>query len=260
MAKKTKQPQRGATPLPTKKPVREWRVRLPRLAVPTAVWGWLLSVSLVAAASYGGHQLYSSWPVKEIKVEGRLQAWSAAELIQQLDWVKQESFFSLDVEQVRQELQSLPLLHQVKVQKRWPGIVIIAATEDVPVALWNEQQLLSASGVISEIPAGLETAHLIRMQGPQRQVTQAAHYFRRIQQAVGTAGVRVSSLTMSSVESVQVELSNGWTVEFGRQYFEERILRLKKLIEYFPAEKISTIDLRYGKGVAIRWRPQQEIG
>lgn len=260
MAKKTKQPQRGATPLPAKKPKKQWQIKLPKLAVPTAFWGWLLVAMLLGAAGYGGKTLYSSWPVQEVHVDGRLQVWSAQTLEEQLAWVKEKSFFSLDVEQVRQQLQQMPLLRQVRVQKRWPGIVTVAVVEDVPVALWNDSQLLSASGVISAIPEGLNTEPLIHMQGPQRQVTQAAHYFRRIQQIVGAAGVRVNSLTMSSVESVQVELSNGWTVDFGRQYFEERILRLKKLIEYFPAEKISNIDLRYGKGVAIRWRPQQEIG
>lgn len=259
MIKKSKPaPQRGATPLPVAKPKRQWT--LPKVAAPKVPWSLVASVLFVAVLGYGAFQAYESWPVKDVEVSGRLQVWQAEQLEQELAWIKAESFFSLDVDQVRAAVQALPLLNRVTVQKRWPGKVLIELVEDVPIALWNEQQLLSASGIISDIPAGLETEHLIRMQGPQLQVTQAAHHFRRLQQLLQPLQVGVVSLRLSAVEAVQVQLSNGWQVEFGRQYFEERAVRLKTLIERFPAEKISTIDLRYGKGAAIRWRPQQEMG
>lgn len=258
MAKKTPPLQRGATPLPEKKAKRE--IRLPEISLPRIPWVACAVVAVCALAIYGGLQAYESWPVKEVQITGRLNVWQTQDLEREISWIKEESFFSLDVDQVREEIQALPLLNKVAVHKRWPGKVTIQVVEDVPVALWNEQQLLSASGIISEIPTGFNTSHLIRMQGPKLQVTQAAHYFRRIQQVLNPLQVSVVNLHLSNVESVQVELSNGWQVEFGRQYFEERVLRLKKLLEYFPAEKISNIDLRYGKGVAIRWRSQQEMG
>lgn len=260
MAKNTQQPKRGATMLPVKKPKKQWQFAMPQLSVPMVFWAWLLGVLVVLSAAYGGQLFFNSWPVKDISVTGRLQVWQASQLAEQVSWAKEQSFFSLDVDQVRQQLLQMPLLSKVSVQKRWPGIVNISVIEDVPVALWNDNQVLSTSGLITDIPPGLDTSNLIQMQGPKLQATQAAVYFRRIQQIVGASGVRVDRLSMSTVESVQVELSNGWTVEFGRQYFEERVLRLKKLLEHFPAEKISKIDLRYGKGAAIRWRPQQEIG
>lgn len=258
MAKKAKQPQRGATPLPTPKEKRE--LRLPEVTLPRIPWGTLAAVLMVAALSAGAVKAYQSWPVTDLEISGRMQVWNVTALEKELSWVKQKNFFSLDINQVREELQALPLLSRVIVQKRWPGKVIVQLTEDLPVAVWNEQQLLSAGGVISEIPMGLDTSALIHMRGPELKVTEAAHYFRRIQQLLNPLHVSVVTIQLSSVQSVHVELSNGWQVAFGRQYFEERALRLKKLIEVFPAEKISSIDLRYGKGVAIRWRSEQEMG
>ena len=149
---------------------------------------------------------------------------------------------------------------QVNVRKRWPGTLDIRLYEDVPVALWNNDQLLSASGMLSAVPAGLETAGLTRMQGNPAQAEQAVRYFRRIQQVLSGQSVRVEHLHIAATGAVRTQLTNGWQVEFGRQYFEERVMRLAALLASLPQEKVQAVDLRYGKGAAIRWHRDQEMG
>ncbi len=128
------------------------------------------------------------------------------------------------------------------------------------MALWNNDQLLSASGMLSAVPAGLETAGLTRMQGSSVQAEQAVRYFRRIQQVLAGNAVRVEQLHITATGAVRTQLNNGWQVEFGRQYFEERVLRLAALLARLPQEKVQAVDLRYGKGAAIRWHQDQEMG
>lgn len=255
MAKKQREVPRGATPRVEKKSPRTWNVRLPVIR-----WQWLLLPVMTAALVTGMRWGYHGWPVTTVDINGRLSVWQAEQIAEQLQWVTAESFFSLDVEQVHQQLKDLPLVLQVTVRKRWPGTLEVRLFEDVPVAVWNRNQLLSASGLLSGIPEGVALSALTQMEGENNQAEQAVRYFRRIQQVLAGQPVRVERLRVVATGAVQAVLTNGWQVEFGRQYFEERVLRLEKLLATLPQEKVAAVDLRYGKGAAIRWHREQELG
>ena len=256
MAKKNAA-KRGATPVAPKKARKQWR--LPKLKIPAYFWSGLLAVCVLSMLCFGGYWSYQQWRIEQIVVNGRLQVLQANHLTQQVAWVKGKNFIGLDVDAVYQELQKLPLVTQLTVRKKWPDTLVIDVVEDIPVALWNGNKLLSASGRLSEIPAGVDIQNLIKIHGPEQQVEQAARYYRRVQQTLNELNIYIVDLTVTAVDSIQIKLSNDWQVELGRQYLDERILRLKQIIQTFPADKISTVDLRYGKGAAIRWRQQQEI-
>ena len=243
---------RGATLLPQPK-VRKALV-FPKVVLPRVglVWWLLLVVVLVFLVS--GRVGYNVWPVTKISISGPLHSYHSEQLEEQLQWVLQESFFSLDVDKVREQLLGLPLLMPVTVNKRWPGVLSVVVREEIPIALWNQSQLLTANGGLSEIPMNFSVDHLIALQGPEQQVQNATLYFRRLQQMLHSHGVHIVQFKITPVASIQADLSNGWQVKFGRQYYEQRMARLKKLLVNIPAEKISTIDLRYGKGAAIQWR------
>lgn len=255
MFKKPRDLPRGATPRAEKKSSRQWRV-----SMPSVQWQWfvvpVMLLGLIAGMRWG----YHNWPITTVEVSGRMSVWEADDIASMLVWVKRESFFSLDVDDVHLQLKALPLVLQVTVSKRWPGTVDVRIFEDVPVAVWNKTQLLSASGLLSSIPAGVNTESLTQMEGEDRQEEQAVRHYRRIQQVLAGQPVQVEKLRVSATGSVQAILTNGWQIEFGRQYFEERVLRLEKLLSVLPQEKVEAIDLRYGKGAAIRWNTKQELG
>ena len=229
-------------------------------SMPQVAWRWLLLPLLSGLILVGGHWVYKSTPVTAIEFNGALSIWSAEQLTAPLMWVKDESFFSLDVKKVHQQLQALPLIKHVSVRKQWPGTIEIKISEDLPIALWNKDKVLSASGKISALPLGLNTEGLTQMSGAGQQAEQVVRYYRRLQQALNDQKLRVLELSVSEVGSVEATLSNGWQVKLGRQYIEERVERLDKILRYLPQEKVAVVDLRYGKGAAIRWREQQEIG
>lgn len=259
MVKKAKPNPRGATPIPQKKVKKEWNIRLPKVAMPNIPWRWFLLPILSVFLGYSVHWVYTSTPVTAIEFTGALSVWNAEQLTEPLLWVKDESFFSLDVNKVHQQLQALPLIKQVSVRKQWPGTIEIKISEDVPVALWNSGKVLSASGKVSMLPEGLNTEGLVQMSGSEKQTEQVVRYYRRLQQALYDQQLRVQQLSVSEVGSVEAILSNGWQVKLGRQFIEKRVERLDKILRYFPQEKIDVVDLRYGKGAAIRWREPQEI-
>ncbi|MDK2777205.1 MAG: FtsQ-type POTRA domain-containing protein [Pseudomonadota bacterium] len=253
MAKKKEIP-RGATPLVTREK-RQWQLTLP--SVP---WQWIVLPLLVAGVIAGGRWAYQSWPITGVEISGRLTVWKAEDVAAKISWVKDENFFSLDPQQVYQDVATMPLIRQVVVRKRWPGTVELTLTEDLPMAVMNGNKLLSVSGVISDIPAGLSTEGLAHIDGDETQAETAIRYFRRIQQSLNGRELKIDQLAVNATGAVTVDLSNGWKIHFGRQYFEERIQRLAILLAKLPPEAVDSLDLRYGKGAAIRWRSVQEMG
>ena len=85
-----------------------------------------------------------------------MAVWNAERIAQQL-LGQRRKFLSLDVDKVRQDLAALPLIAQVQVAKHWPSVLRVQIVEDVPIALWNDDLLLNANGVLSAIPPGLDT-------------------------------------------------------------------------------------------------------
>lgn len=256
MAKQKEAP-RGAT----LRVVQERKQRTFKLpALPVIHWQWILLPVFAAALLTGMHWGYKSWPIRSIEVSGRMTVLSTDSLIAAVSWVKGESFFSLDVQRVYQDLIALPLVQNVVVRKRWPGVVQLVVTEDLPMAVWNDKQLLTISGRISDVPAGVDISALARMEGQDDQAEMAMRSFRRVQQSLDEMALHINELSVDAVGSVTVKLSNGWEVNFGRQYFDERLLRLSRLLARLPQEKVAGLDLRYGKGAAVRWRSEQEMG
>lgn len=251
-----KAPVRGATPLPQKKE-RQWRWRMPAIA-----WQWLVYPLLLVLFVVAGQAAYSRWPIQEIEVQGRLMVWQPEHIAASLMWVKEAHFFTVDLVRIQQQVSDLPLIAHVQVRKRWPGRIELRVFEDVPMARWGDNALVTVSEKISAVPSGYDAQALAQIDASDDHLDVALRSFRHIQQALEhhRVAVQVNRLAVSETGSIQVNLDNGWQVEFGRQYFEERVQRLDFLLQRLPQDDVATIDLRYGKGAAVAWHPPRENG
>jgi len=247
MARRAEKKQ-GATPLQQQKPQRE-------LHLPVWLWQSVLAVVIGYGSFWGLQQVSWGWPVEEIEVEGEFRYWSAQQLGNELLWIKELNFFSVDVQEVREQLESLPLIQSVQVKKVWPETLKIRFKEDIPVALWNNKTLLNPHGKALSLPGQFDATGLPVLTGPEQKEEQVMRQYQRLQQKLVQMDMSVVSLKMNAVGSWQLKLENGWLVQLGRQQQELRIRRLIELLKILPQEKVAVVDLRYGKGAAIEWQP-----
>ena len=212
-------------------------------------------ICLLVSAGWGLQQVRWGWSVEQVEIEGEFRYWQAQDLAKQLLWVKEQNFFSLDVRQVKQELEQLALIKSVQIKKVWPDTLLVKFKEDIPVAVWNQQTLLNPSGEELILPDSFDISALPRLSGPEQQIEQVMRQYQRFQARLSAVNAGMTSLTMNDVGSWQVELSNGWTIRLGRQQLEQRLDRAIELLKILPQEKVAVVDLRYGKGAAIKWLP-----
>jgi cell division protein FtsQ len=210
-------------------------------------------VALLVLSGWGLQQVRWGWPVDQVEIEGEFRYWQAEDLAKELLWVKEQNFFSLDVRQVKYELEQLALIKRVQVKKVWPKTLVVKFKEDIPVAVWNQQALLNPKGEELILPSSFDADGLPRLSGPEQKTEQVMRQFQRFQSRLTSVDASIASLTMNAVGSWQVELENGWTIRLGRQQLEQRLERLMELLKILPQEKVAVVDLRYGKGAAIQW-------
>ena len=241
---------KGATRLKTQTPFSFTRVTA---LVPVWFMQSVFVISLLVVVGWGLQQVRWGWPVEQVELEGEFRFWQAEELAQQLLWVKEQNFFSLDVHKVKTDIEQLALIKSVQVKKIWPDTLLVKFKEDIPVAVWNQETLLNPQGEELILSNNFDAKGLPKLFGPKKKTEQVMRQFQRFQSRLLSVDAAIVSLTMNAVGSWQVELENGWMIRLGRQQLEQRLERLIELLKILPPEKVAVVDLRYGKGAAIKW-------
>jgi cell division protein FtsQ len=212
-------------------------------------------ICLLVSAGWGLQQVRWGWSVEQVEIEGEFRYWQAQDLAKQLLWIKEQNFFSLDVRQVKQELEQLALIKSVQIKKVWPDTLLVKFKEDIPVAVWNNDSLLNPLGEELVLPSSFDQSRLPRLSGPEQMTAQVMRQFQRFQSRLSEVDAAMIRLSMNTIGSWEIELENGWTIRLGRQQLEQRVERLIELLKILPQEKVAVVDLRYGKGAAIKWLP-----
>ncbi len=72
-------------------------------------------------------------------------------------------------------------------------------------------------------------------------------------------GLNAVSLQLRDNQAWELSLSNGVLVRLGKRDMEQRLLRFCKVYKAYFAdkgEKLSSVDLRYARGIAVQWKQQ----
>lgn len=196
-------------------------------------------------------------PLDAIVLQGDLVYTSTDEVRDALTGDEVGSFFAADVNTLRQRVEALPWIYSAAVRKEWPGRLRIYLVEQVPLAVWNEDELLNRYGEIFAGRVEQVEAELPHLQGPSQDVNEVLRQYERMNQLLAMNGYRVTGLTMTERFSVDVTLSNGITLRLGREARLQRIQRfidLHNRLESSDERAIDYVDLRYDTGVAVGWR------
>jgi len=184
------------------------------------------------------------------------------------------TFFTVDLDNVRESLEKLPWVREARVERRWPDTLVVSLTEQVPLARWNDNALVNAEGGVFVAAADGE---LPRLSGPEDSSAEVVAAYRRYQAALATLDMRIAELRLSPRRAWSIRLDNGMQLVLGRQQTD---VRLARFVSFYPrllaaqtnAPAIAdvsgvaqittpkpaapiiplTVDLRYADGFAVR--------
>ena len=220
-------------------------------------------VTLLWLAVKANNWLHSqqSAPVRQVRLYGDFHHIDATVLHQTLQQQYVGNFFSVNVDQVQQFLLQQPWVYQVAVRKQWPDALVVVVTEQRPVAIWNQQQLLNTQGEVFQAPIEQLKTTLPMLTGPEGSQQDALAMFRHMQGLLALHKFNAVALGLTERFSWQVSLSNGVALKLGR---EDTLKRLQRFIELYPViskhktEAVAEVDLRYDTGIAVRYSTEQK--
>ena len=249
---------RGASRTVDKQPLR---LRLPRLN--QALLGRLVWPVLLLVLGFAGYELalrllpYADRPIAKISVQGNLSYISQQAVQQRIQPFVSSSFFDVDLQGMRHELEQMPWIASVEVRRVWPDQVLVRLEEQLPVARWGDQALLNNQGQAFTPKELSNYDRLPQLYGPQRAQQQVMQQYQTLSQMLRPMGFTVSRLELRERGSWFLSTAQGIELLLGREHLMEKIRRFNTIYEKtLKAQKdnIARIDLRYANGLAVAWR------
>lgn len=202
------------------------------------------------------------------------------------------NFFTLNLEEMRQIMLSMPWVKDVKISRVWNGKLIIDITEYSPFAHWgenqnisnnfadNEQQqkqtLIDKNGNLFTIPSDYSVTpkNIPYFYAPDGTEKQLIEYYLKFCEILKPLNLRPIQIYLSPRLSWELRLDNGWLIKLGRDKDNAKSTdkinlteqRLQRFVNNFDniSKKIKnmglsnndfeSIDLRYKLGMTIDFK------
>jgi len=218
----------------------------------------LLFALTVAAIAWVSTGIVASerWPIRWLEVNGTFNRVSAEQLRASLSSQVGSSFFTLDLQGLQEAAARIHWVSGVQVQKQWPDTVRVTVEEYVPVAHWNQGQLVSSSGTVFEVPEADELQGLPRLEGPDGRLREVLQTWVGLDEMLMPLGLEIRQIALDSRGAWSLVLNNGTRVQLGRDETVERLERLLASWEPLMREQEVPpldVDLRYTNGFAVMW-------
>lgn len=248
---------RGASRLVPRQPLSE-RIPRPSLTSLKRIAWPLLLVGLVAGLYELGTQLmpYADRPIATVSVEGELSHVNQQAVQARMAPFVEASFFQVDLEALRHDLEQMPWIAHVEARRIWPDQVQVRLEEQLPIARWGDEALLNNNGQAfapNEL-SGYE--HLPQLYGPKRAQQRVMQQYQMLSQMLRPMGFSIARLELRARGSWFLTTHQGIELLLGRDQIVEKMRRFAAIYQHELApqsEKIARIDLRYANGLSVAW-------
>lgn len=238
-----------------------WQQTIKPLLVRMGLKGGLLLL-LVSALYWFWLQTAALLPVKQVSVTGVMQQVSSTELRDVVKPLLQDGLIRMDVQVIRDAVESLPWVSRVTVRRQWPDTLALVVEEQQQLARWGDDALVNLRGELF-YPSTIEVdATLPRFDGVDGLSKVMAEAYQQYQPILADVELSIAVIKVSERRAWVIELANGIELVLGRGPQNQRIQRFITVYRSGLAEKaerISRVDLRYSNGFSVSWK-ENKVG
>lgn len=218
----------------------------------------LVIVLLLLILVMGGKALRDAPPAAiEVSHQG-LTATQYDALQQTMNQQSVTSFFTTDLQTLRDIAIDLSWVDQISVTRDWQRGIVITALPKKAVANFGTERMVDAKGVVF-VPADSEELTQAQFATLQGEITQAPVIMQQMQQInewYAPLGMRVEDIILSPRMTWLVRFSNGLRVIVDNENTAQKLLSLSQLLGNQLStrrDEIQSVDLRYKNGFSIAW-------
>ena len=193
-------------------------------------------------------------PIDRLEIQGQLLHVTERHIKEELQGMFPEGFVSLNVDAIKTTLEVLPMVATARVEKTWSGSLLVNIIEEVPVAIWNGNKLLSQKGEI--LPVAIPSMDLPELTSSEADSRKVMEHFLLFNRWGKRHRLELTALTHST---------SGWLLSHGEELkiwldganAMKGLKQLESVINQIQLERISRIDMRYEQGFAVAWKHGQ---
>lgn len=225
-------------------------------------WKTLIGVLTVAVLA-GGLVSWAravDWPIDVVRIDGPVRHTDRERMKSIMARHAEAGFAAMDLTALRSELVDLPWVREASLRRVWPDTLRVEIQEHEPIAVWNDEALVSDEGVVFR-PAAFSGEELVRLAGPSGQGGEMLERLRGFEQRLAPLDLEIAGLEQDARRAWRLTLGNGIVLRLGRDRVEERLARFRAVwsgVLEPRAERIAAVDLRYTNGFAVAWRDGEE--
>ena len=196
-------------------------------------------------------------PLSRVEIHGELRRLEEGEIRSVLEPYAGVGFFELDLEQLREQLESLQWVATAAAGRRWPDTLSVRIGEETVIARWGEDRLITQRGRLIAPDSAAIDAALPLLDGPPDSQFEVMRQYQRLNQLLYPAGLRLSGLHVSPRQSWRLQLNGVTEVVLGS---EDLVNRLQRYVDFYlnlpevERRRHEVADLRYGSRFSIRMR------
>lgn len=244
----------------TRKQAKRRKERQPprwkKISIPFSGLGKVAAAVAVVALSYQFSARLLDQPIHALTVDGPFQRVSALQIEEAVIDELGAGFLSADIGRIQEKITALPWIDQASVARRWPGMLQIHVTEQVPAASWGERGLLNVRGELFVDQARHVPAELPRLSGPEGRSADVARTYLAVREQLIPMGVDLRRVSLDARGAWEITLHNGVDIRLGRRNVEDRLSLFVDVVANLVSsreEEIDFVDMRYGNGFTIGW-------
>ena len=215
----------------------------------------LISAGVVVLGIYSARMI-DDVSIESIHVVSQLDRVSKQEIAQVVRDYELDGFFTLRLKEFENDLNDLGWVYAANIKRQWPYKLVIEIEEQSPVFRWNQNQLLNKYAQTFSVSShdSFKSKPLLKGVAGREQVL--AQLYLKYNREFNDLGIAIESLEEDARYHKVMHLSNGVTINMGRENVDlqmQRCLKMFALLSHEERSAIATIDLRHSHGLAISW-------
>jgi len=177
------------------------------------------------------------------------------------------SFFSTELEAVRERVETVPWVRHASVRRVWPDRLEVRIEEHRPLALWHDGRLVNTYRELfaANLDEAEEDGPLPQLSGPPGSEAEVVERFLAARRLVEPLDRVPVSVSMSPRRAWRMQLDDGTVLLLGREREKSIDARIARWVDAYPAttarlgHRAGVVDMRYQNGFAIRALAQIEM-
>lgn len=222
-----------------------------------------LGISVFVSGLWGLGYLYEKLdvPIALIGVDGTIRHISSTDVEDIVAANLGGGFLSLDLDRIRAGLEGHPWVESASARRKWPNELVIVIREETPIARWGDSGFLNNRGQALDLGVAAELEGLPLLAGPEGMQRRVMQQYRIFTQLLQSTEMKIIEFRMGERGGWHLRFENGPTLVVGRSQVTEKIQRFLRVWDKalrVRFDQIDNIDVRYGNGVAVRWKEKQK--